>query len=165
MLKQDGKEFESIDELIDHWESKRTWFEKYIELPFHHKFLNPLRDFYYNLKHLPGNIKRWWPVVWNYRTWDYTFTLHALRTSLEGQLECFYNSKERGWYHVGIDKDIKKIKVCIELLKRMEKNDYCLMEYKVFKNEKTKYKRMRMTEQYDVEYLMKLMKNITHWWD
>ena len=93
------------------------------------------------------------------------FTLQALRIALEGQYECFENSKKRGWYHVGIDKDMKNIKVCINIIKRIEKDDYVLTEYKVFTHEKSKYKRMHQLERNDVEYLMDMLKDIRGWWD
>lgn len=127
---------------------------------------NPISNFWYGLKHLPGNIKRWWSIVWGYRAWDYTYTLKALRVGLEGQLKQFeYANSERGWAYVGIEKDIHKIKVCINLIDRIVKDDYCLIEYKVFKNSKFKYERIHWTEKNDIEYLMNTMKNIRQWWD
>ena len=159
------KEFKSVEDWNKYINARLTWYDKYISIPIHRTILNPLRDTYYNLKNLPSNIKRWWPVLWNYRTWDSVFTLQALRIALEGQYECFENSKIRGWHHVGIDKDMKNIKVCIDLIKRIEKDNYCMDEYNVFKHEKSKYKRMHIQEKNDVDYLMNQLKDIRGWWD
>ncbi len=153
------------NKILDDIELNFSWFEKYIEIPIYKHVLNPFRDIYYNLIHLPGNLKRWLPFIWTYRTWDSHYTLKALRISLEGQYEQFEYAKKRGWHHVDIDSHMKDIKICITLIKRIEADNYCLEEYKVFSCEKTKYKRMHIQEVNDVDYLMHKLKDIKNWWD
>ncbi len=161
-----SKKLTSVEEWMLEIEKNTSWYDKHISIPFHHKVINPIRDFYNSLKQLPKNIKRWWPALWGYRTWDSVYTLQALRIGLEGQLENFeYAKNERGWYHVGIDKDMKNIKVCINLIKKIEKDNYCLEEYKVFNHPTSKYKRMHKQEKNDVDYLMNQLKDIRGWWD
>lgn len=155
----------NIDKWIEEMNHKMNWFEKYIEIPIHRHILNPFRDTYYNLKHLPSNLKRWLPFVWTYRTWDSVYSLQALRISLEGQYEQFEYAKTRGWHSVDIDSQMKDIKICITLLKRIEKDDYCFGENKVFTDNTSKYKRMTSLEKNDVEYLMHKLKDIKSWWD
>lgn len=159
------KQFDSVDEWLESMEVEQTWFETYIEIPFHHMVINPFRDTYYNLKHFPGNLKRWLPFVWTYRKWDSFYTLKALRISLEGQYEQFEYAKTRGWCSVDIDSQMRDIKICINLIKRIEKDNYCLDEYKVFTDKTSKYKRMYQQEKNDVEYLMHKLKDIKSWWD
>ena len=152
------KKIEAMEAEMSRLDKAISWYYTHIR--------NPISELYYGLRQLPRNIKRWWPVLWGYREWDSVYTLKALRIGLEGQYDQFdYALNKRGWYHVGIEKNMKNIKICIELIKRIEKDDYCLIEYKVFKNKKHMYNRMASTEKYDVEYLTEKLKDIRYWWD
>ncbi len=163
MLTNGKKTFKSVDEWIEDMKANETWFEKYIEYPFYQRFWTPLTNFYYGLYHLPGNIKRFFKVVYNYRTWDYQYTLDVLKVALEGQLECLENTKVRGWSHTLVDRDIKDIKITIELIRRIQEDVYCKQEPKVIKNKH--YMRLSKLEKQDFDMLGKQMKKIGRWWD
>ena len=60
----DGKKFGTVSELFEHFDSKTTWYEKKIIFPFHRRVINPIKNFYYGLIHLPKNIKKWGKFVW-----------------------------------------------------------------------------------------------------
>jgi hypothetical protein len=163
MQLEDGKSFSSVDEWRKHIESKYTWFEKHIEIPFYQNVWNPISTFYYGLIHLPGNIKRWYKVVWNYRVWDSGYTLDALKVGLEGQLESLEASKIRGWCSVHVDRDIKDVKITIELIRRMQEDVYCEKDPVVFKS--NHYEKLSKVEKQDMELLGEQMKKIRRWWD
>lgn len=155
-----GKTWEDVMKSI---KDKETWFEKYIEYPLYRHVWTPINNFYYGLYHLPRNIKRFFKVVWNYRTWDYQYTLDILKVALEGQLECLENTKTRGWSHTLVDRDIKDLKITIELIRRIQEDVYCEKEPVVIK--KNHYKKLSELEKQDFELLGEQLKKIGRWWD
>ena len=169
MLKDSKKYDEGLLKTIDRLSSfhKYNVFEKYIEMPFRHKIWNPFKDFYWNLKHLPANIKRWWPIIWSYRNWDSHFTLDALKVALQGQKECFEWVEKRGWGSVDNKEYLKDVTVCVELLKRILADDYQNKRFYFLydTNPKKAYEYMRKMEKQDLDYLLKKLKKIKHWWD
>lgn len=95
----------SINRLI----MQQTWWYKTYEL------------FRYDIPRLFKNIWLFRKVLWNYRWWDYRYSLEAFRTSLEimekgmhGGLEVF---KSR-------NKKIKKMQRVIQLIKNVEEDNY-----------------------------------------
>jgi hypothetical protein len=161
------KEYSSISELMDSINEDLSWWDKYISIPLSKYIYNPLSTFYYDLINFPKNLIRWLPVIWKWRPFDYRYSLIVLKTSLEGQLDQFNHALNiRGFYHVGIERDIKNITICINLLDRIIKDDYIIIDNKIFRNKKAYYKRVQWQEKHDIEYLSKLIsKYINHWWD
>lgn len=162
-ISTEGTSLESIESIMQQIRDGETWFEKYIENPLYHRVWTPITNFYRGLCYLPGNIKRFYNVVWNYRVWDSGYTLNLLKSGLEGQLECLEGTKVRGWASETVDRDIKDIKITLEVLRRMDDDTYCQKSPVVFKS--GYYERVSKSEKQDIEMLGEQIKKIRRWWD
>jgi hypothetical protein len=87
------------------------------------------KDLYKGIK----NLIRWFPVIWKDRDWDQAYLYSILQKKLEHQLAYWQDGKTQG--HEGMESDIRYMKICIELIKRMKDNHYEMIEFDKF-NEK-----------------------------
>lgn len=80
--------------MIEKYNNELTWFERRISIPLSRKVIEPIKIFYYDLIHLPGNIKKWGYFVLKDRDWDGVYTLEALRIKCIAQHKslCRYGS-------------------------------------------------------------------------
>jgi len=72
------------------------------------------------------NILRWIPIIWKDRDWDHTFLyiiLYFKLSNMEKYLRKYGHS-------TNAEKDADKIKVCINLLKRLMDDEYYDMVFK-----------------------------------
>ena len=93
---------------------------------FNNKIDN-IETIYYNIKNGISNLIRWFPVVWKDRDWDHTYIYDVLHFKLKNTEHCIRNGS-----HVKSDKDADRIKICVNLLGRLIKDDYYDNVYKHF---------------------------------
>jgi hypothetical protein len=138
-----------------------------------------------------SNLWEYLPLIWKDRQWDqpYFFTLLHKKLTL---MEEHFRSKA---CFVGREREARKIKICVLLLDRLQKDDYSTM---AFKNHERKFGELEITnskirytkvnskkeerecdksfhkcyehEQYlrnqDLDFLFNLIKKrVLHWWD
>jgi len=98
-----------------------------------------------------GNLIKWFPVIWRDRDWDHHFLFEVLRFKLEN-MEWVFSKYGCG---IGSERDAKRMRICIELIKRIQEDNYN-GDYSINDRQLCQ----------DVEYLFKLMnKYILGWWD
>lgn len=122
-------------------------------------------NFYYNIKYGIGNLFLWFPIIWRDRPWDqaYLFRMLAFKLSLMEDLFQKYG------HLVSSKSNAKKIRICKNLIKRLEKEDYMFMkEYERLFKIKPKLARDfhdKIIEE-DLELFTKIFKNnVLGWWD
>jgi len=111
-----------------------------------HKLTNVYDFFRYGIPQGVHNLIVWFPIIWKYRTWDFYYTLTVLHKSLmELKHSMEFNSR-----HVGCDKDVKRMNICINLLNRICGGQSCCEFYDfsyhdmVFKNHNIKWGELDM---------------------
>lgn len=126
----------------------------------------------YNIKCIPSRTKRvlsWIPVIWHSEDWDYSYLLEIMRKKI-AEMERFFAS-DYTWTLRAKD-HAKEMKMCLFLIDRIEKEDYCEFEnYKKFPDGKvlpftevTKHEYYMMEQ--DKRLLFEIMrKKINCWWD
>ena len=80
-----------------------------------------------NIKYGIGNLIDWFPVIWNDRDWDYCFIYDILHKKLERMEDSIRYAP-----FVCADKRADEIKLCVNLLDRLKKDDYIDMSEKDF---------------------------------
>jgi hypothetical protein len=80
--------------------------------------------FRYDLPHFFSNIWRFRKVLWNHQWWDYSYTLEALKTSLEIMEKGLHNGYEIAESR---NKKIEKIRRAIQLIKNVRTDSYISM--------------------------------------
>ena len=86
----------------------------------HHKIQNVLDFFRYDITAGVKNLIRWFPVIWKDRNWDYNFIYMILKYKLHLMEK---NIRNYG-HHVRAEQDADKIKICVNLLDRLIKDEY-----------------------------------------
>lgn len=72
---------------------------------------------YYNIKYGISNLIHWLPVVWEDRGWDFSYMFCVWEKKFDLMIKSF----ERGRNHVcGCDKQIKRMKICKEICRRLK---------------------------------------------
>lgn len=126
------------------------------------------------------NLIKWAPIIWKDRDWDYGFLLTIMifkMTNLEKEI----SKADR---HIDTQKDMKSLRICIELLKRIQEDNYYGKEleelYKdvdwtdLNKNRSPEWekkaailcKKTQRAYKEDADMLFKLFrKNFNKWWD
>ena len=98
----------------------RTWM-------FNNRFSNVGWTWpWYDLKHGTRNLIAFFPVIFNWRYWDYCFFFRVIVKMLELKEKGFTEEKR----HVGWDRDVKKMKIARLLLERVIEDEYNEMVYK-----------------------------------
>lgn len=161
----DGKKFATVEELFTHFDSEIKWYEKKIIFPFHRRFINPIKNFYYGLIHLPRNIKKWGKFIWYDRDWDYSFTLEAFEIKCRSQginlstVDISVDSKERA----------EQCFKCADALKRMRDQNYTsdidglLYDCKISLDDYIKIRDERWNKDRDI--IKQSIDLIYGWWD
>jgi len=157
------KKYTNMQEWLDELQSKLNWFERNIEIPFYRHIWNPVRDFYYGLIHLPGNIRKWAKFVWTDRDWDYEHTLEAMEIKCRAQAKLLktYAHAENS------EKYGNEALACAEALKRIRLDDYfsdMLGEFnKALPENFHEMYEAKMNE--DIQIVKDSFDKIRHWWD
>ena len=75
---------------------------------------------FWKLRNGIRNLIRWFPIIWNDGDWDYHFLLRVLRFKLQ-DLQGGISSRNR---HVGCQRQMQRIDLCIKLLNRLLADNY-----------------------------------------
>lgn len=138
---------------------KITKTDLYIWFPLHRAFVAPLRNFYYNLKHLPKNLTKWARFVWNDRDWDCEHTYEAFEIKCRAQARLLTkhgnaeNSQEMA----------SQALECAEALKRLRLHEY--IDYEQINNTDLALEKETELRNKDIEIVKKHISNIMNWWD
>jgi hypothetical protein len=162
-IKTDKKEYTTVQEWFDDMGSKFNWFERNIEIPFYRYFWNYVREFYYGLIHLPGNISKWGKFVWNDRDWEYAYTLEALEIKCRAQANCL----KKG-YAENSELHAQQALDCEEALKRLRMDEYVDYRLEISGNKRDATDVMKEysdKRNVDLEIVHKSFENINRWWD
>ncbi len=158
----DNKRYNSVTEMFEDFNVHFNWFERNIEIPFRRHIWNHVRDFYYGLMHLPGNIRKWGSFVWNDRDWEYTYTLQALEIKCRAQAKCLENG-----HGVNSKRYAKQALECADALKRLMDDKY--IDYSKIIKSKEEYENAFDNERKLIRQDMGIVKtqlsNIKKWWD
>ena len=91
---------------------------------------------YTHLNFIQGikNLFKWFKIVWNDRDFDYVFILYILKFKLEN----IAKNIEKYSRHVGNERDVQRIKLCIRLLDKIgdgyyesEYQNYCNSDFNI----------------------------------
>jgi len=85
-----------------------------------------IKDVKRNLIYGVKNLWVWFPVIWNDRNWDHQFIYKVFRYKLHLTEQLIRNNGHH-LYHI---KDADKIKICVNLLDRLMKDEYHEMTFK-----------------------------------
>ena len=159
----DITKFDSVEDWMNSISSRLNWFERNIEIPFYRHFWNHVTEFYYGLKHLPRNIKKWARFVWYDRDWDSYFTLEAFEIKCRAQAKCLNNGHAEN-----SEIYAKHAFECAEALKRLREDEYVDFHYK-FTTTKLNVDEIEMEynnkRNADIEIIKKSIDEINYWWD
>lgn len=156
--------FNSVEEWMESMTSRLNWFERNIEIPFYRYFWNYVRDFYYGLLHLPGNIRKWGKFVWNDRDWDSHYTLEALEIKCRAQAKCLVKG-----YAENCELYAKHALECADALKRLREDEY--VDYHFDTTPRTKemyediFKEHEEKRNADLKIVNDSFNEIRSWWD
>lgn len=81
---------------------------------------NKIESFYYNIKYGIKNLIIWFPYVWKDRNWDHYFIYVILKHKLHITEQYIRNHG----HHIKHIQDADKIKICVNLLDRLVKDEY-----------------------------------------
>lgn len=93
-------------------------------------------DKYYQFIRGIRNIYYWFPIIWANDWWDH----HYIEKVIIHQLQYMYENWDKSHYD-GFEKDKKTIKICLETMKRINKDEYIdnMFElYEICENEKAR---------------------------
>jgi len=156
--------FDSVEEWMQSISSRLNWFERNIEIPFYRYFWNHVKEFYYGLKHLPGNIRKWGKFVWYDRDWDSYYTLEAFEIKCRAQAKCLVNGNAEN-----SELYAKHALDCAGALKRLREDEY--VDYHFGSVPRTKemyeaiFKEHEEKRTADLKIVSDSMNEIRSWWD
>lgn len=104
---------------------EKLWDDYVYYSPVRYKIERVYDFFRYDVPQGIKSLVYWFPVIWQDRTWDHAYVYRILRHKLTQMISDF----EKHVNYIGVEKDIKRMKICVELLKRLEENDYVLKEF------------------------------------
>ena len=161
-IKTDKKEYATAQEWFADMNASLNWFERNIEIPFYRHIWNHVRDFYYGLRHLPGNIRKWGSFVWYDRDWEYVYTLQALEIKCRAQAKCL----EKG-SGVNSKRYAKQALDCADALKRLIEDKYVdyTKEYKTKEDYQRAFDYEEKMVRQDLGTVKTQISNIRKWWD
>ena len=81
---------------------------------------NKIKNFFYNIKYGIKNLIIWFPYIWKDRNWDHTYIYIILKYKLHLTEQLIRNYG----HHIKHIQDADKIKICINLLDRLIKDEY-----------------------------------------
>lgn len=155
--------FNSVEEWIENRYTRFNWFERNIEIPFYRYFWNYVTNFYYGLRHLPGNIRKWCKFVWYDRDWDSCYSMEALEIKCRAQAKYLLhgNAEDSELY-------AQHALECADALKRLREDEYIDFHNELVKNNwnpdgiQQKYEEKRNV---DLEIVKKSFAEMPKWWD
>lgn len=75
---------------------------------------------YWDIRNGVIQLWRYGPIIWRNRDWDYTFLLKLMEAKFRHMaVEC----GDKG-HHVGSEREGKQLRVCAELCRRIQEDDY-----------------------------------------
>ncbi len=74
----------------------------------------------YRLRRGIRNLIRWFPIIWRDADWDWEFLARIMETKLRWMAD----HHERCGVALGRARDIRQMRVCTELLRRMQADEY-----------------------------------------
>jgi hypothetical protein len=117
-----------------------------------------VRDIYYGFR----NIIRWTPVIWFDEDSDWSNLADVMEFKLRLMEKEF---RERG-HNVNSDRDAKQCRICADLLKRLNADDYWKHAVKRFGKTTLAAKHAHQHSKSDKAYLgLMIGKYLNHWWD
>lgn len=127
-----------------------------------------LETLYFNLKYGILNIIRWFPIIWRDRDWDWEYLAVMMQTKLERMA----NDTEKYGYHIGKEKDVKNMRLCVALIKRLREDEYFRnagydhtnWQSKSEKRRSWIAKHSRYMQKQDLEYLGKILGKYLNCW-
>lgn len=155
--------YDSVEDWMQSISGRLNWFERNIEIPFYRYFWNHVRDFYYGLRYLPKNIKKWGKFVWYDRDWDSCYTLEAMEIKCRAQAKCLVKG-----YAENSELYAKHALECADALKRLREDEYIdyrfelKVQLKTFDDVQKEYEEKRNA---DLEIVRKSFAEIGRWWD
>jgi len=78
-----------------------------------------------DIKHGFRNLYAWLPLIWKDRDWDHGFLFEMLQFKLSRMEKCLRNG-----IHLHADETADKVKLCVLLLDRINKDEYHEMVFK-----------------------------------
>lgn len=88
---------------------------------FWYSWADPIRGFFRSVRRVIDYI----PVVWNSYDWDHSYLLKLMQYKLKRMRK----HHEKHHRHVGVEKTIKQLLVCEQLLDRLAKDQYTDHDY------------------------------------
>jgi len=92
-------------------------------------FFYSIKELPYIVKQFPRNIKHffyWLPIIWLDRDWDEHFFFIILRHKLKSMQKYF----EKNAHFVGMEKEARRMKICVMLLNRLIAEQYMEIAFK-----------------------------------
>ena len=131
-------------------------------------FYSP-RCFFQNLDHMRWdlvhgvrNLWRWLPIVWFDRDWDWSY----LGRMMEQKLRWSAELEEKYGHHVGSERDARRMRVCAEILHRLQEDDYTEKAFVRFGKTQAAVLFAEAQSKSEQQYLGKVLgKYLTGWWD
>ena len=135
----------------------------------YYKVRRIVRDFYYNVKHLRRNLKKWARFVFEDRDWDYRYSMEALEIKCRAQAE----NLKRG-HTVDCQKYSQEALELADALRRLINDDYCLEFFEgcyTFED----IKKVKLPDNYveiymqrrqvDIDIFKNSIDKMFYWWD
>ena len=92
-----------------------------IDLEYTYRYtIDKLESLFYSVKYGIENLINWFPIIWQDRNWDHYFIYVILKKKLA---LTEYQIRKYG-HHTRAEEDADNIKVCINLLSRLIKDEY-----------------------------------------
>lgn len=91
----------------------------------YYKWIRYYNFFRYKIPYGISNLIHWFPIIWSDRDWDHVYLFIIMKRKLEQMRICILNG-----YHANKEKDAHRIKIAINLLDRLIKDEYHEMAFK-----------------------------------
>jgi len=142
-----------------------TFREKVADF-FFYKIFDPVETCFWKTFYGVQNLWKWLPIVWGDRDWDYAFLFYMMEFKLKNMADAI-EEEDR---HVGVVQDVKDMRTCAFLLKRLTGDETGLVYHKDSQlfSEEFYQKRLGMGRRSDRGYLKMFAKifgrKVQHWW-
>lgn len=132
------------------WQRRKSFWEKLVddwtifgelrdELWLAWRFVE---DIYYNIRHFVNNCWNWRRVLWKDRNWDSDYVYYAIEQKIRMQADKI----EKYGCHLHKDRDVKRMRICAELLRRARENDYYFHDNPFYDRMTKKWGELEMEE-------------------
>jgi hypothetical protein len=137
------------------WSTPYKWLSKYA--------WENVTHIYYDLTGGVKNVFRWIPLIWFDRDYDHAYLSRIMEYKLRRMATVFENG-----HHTTGKVDAKRCRVCAELLRRLEADDYMDNAERIFGvgNSPFTVRHAVAQQRHEQKYLGTLIgKYLTSWWD